>query len=135
MSYILHVKGGHLKINRRNSCYPSVRTLVHLPYILILWIKFQFFLNYQTNKDECLSNPCMNNGKCIQSPGVPNDYKCECPPEFTGKNCQTDRSALKVQYCTKYGCKNNSTCRVMTKAKTFLIFFKNEKIFLYPKFF
>ena len=33
--------------------------------------------------DDCLDNPCPN-GKCID---LENDYRCECQPGYSGKNC------------------------------------------------
>ena len=37
--------------------------------------------------DDCLSNPCLNDGTC--SDGIA-DYNCTCVNGWTGKNCQTD---------------------------------------------
>lgn len=57
--------------------------------------------------DQCLSSPCLNNGKCVWLK-LENDYKCECLHGFTGKMCQLN------DVCTssynKMPCKNNSTC-------------------------
>ena len=33
--------------------------------------------------DDCRDNPCQN-GKCID---LENDYRCECPTFYSGKNC------------------------------------------------
>ena len=35
--------------------------------------------------NECSSSPCQNQGICIDQN---NDYKCECLPAYTGKNCE-----------------------------------------------
>eukprot|EP00057_Strongylocentrotus_purpuratus_P018374 XP_011672848.1 PREDICTED: putative protein TPRXL isoform X4 [Strongylocentrotus purpuratus] len=35
--------------------------------------------------DECASNPCVNNGTCVD---LLNDYNCICVPGYEGKNCQ-----------------------------------------------
>ena len=41
--------------------------------------------------DICLANnPCRNNGNCTLN-GGPNSYTCECPPEFTGTNCDVGK--------------------------------------------
>lgn len=36
----------------------------------------------QTNWNECWSNPCLNEGTCIDGIGT---YSCACPPGFSGK--------------------------------------------------
>jgi Mg-chelatase subunit ChlD len=35
--------------------------------------------------DECVSSPCQNGGTCRNMLHM---YRCDCPPEFTGVNCQ-----------------------------------------------
>ncbi|XP_032809070.2 lactadherin-like [Petromyzon marinus] len=37
------------------------------------------------NIDECLDKPCQNGGICRDLKG---DYTCDCPADYTGKNCQ-----------------------------------------------
>ena len=36
--------------------------------------------------DECVSNPCQNEGLCVD--GV-NAYTCECSSGYSGVNCET----------------------------------------------
>lgn len=35
------------------------------------------------NADECVSQPCLNNGKCVDKI---NSFHCECPKGENGKN-------------------------------------------------
>ena len=35
----------------------------------------------------CESYPCKNGGEC-STPEGSRDYICECPTDFTGRNCQ-----------------------------------------------
>jgi len=37
------------------------------------------------NEDECSSNPCRNNGRCID---LINGYRCECRTGYSGINCE-----------------------------------------------
>lgn len=37
--------------------------------------------------DECVSQPCQNYGICKN---LVNDYECECPSDYRGKNCQEE---------------------------------------------
>ncbi|KAL9963300.1 hypothetical protein ACROYT_G032487 [Oculina patagonica] len=55
-----------------------------------------------TDIDECASNPCQNNGSCID--GV-NGYNCSCVAGFNGRNCETD-----IDECASKPCKNQGTC-------------------------
>ena len=36
--------------------------------------------------DECESNPCENDGTCIDMEG---EYECECESGYTGTHCET----------------------------------------------
>ncbi|XP_046546582.1 von Willebrand factor A domain-containing protein 2-like [Haliotis rubra] len=40
----------------------------------------------------CLSNPCLNGGSCVLSGS---NYSCACPPDFSGRNCETDVACKK----------------------------------------
>ncbi|ESO88861.1 hypothetical protein LOTGIDRAFT_219009 [Lottia gigantea] len=54
----------------------------------------------------CDRKPCLNNGICYDR-GT-SDYTCQCPPQFTGTNCQTE-----INICiTSQPCRNNGICRV-----------------------
>ncbi|CAF4678857.1 unnamed protein product, partial [Rotaria magnacalcarata] len=39
----------------------------------------------QYDIDECVSNPCMNNGTCHNYNG---GFHCQCPTDYYGKRCE-----------------------------------------------
>lgn len=63
--------------------------------------------------DECASQPCYNNGVCID---LPQGYSCQCPPGYSGINCQEERSDCQNDTCPERAmCKDepgfgNYTC-------------------------
>ena len=46
---------------------------------------------FLTDIDECVSQPCLNGGLCIE--GV-NQYFCFCQNRFTGNNCEIGKVEL-----------------------------------------
>ena len=58
--------------------------------------------NCEENIDDCASDPCQNDGTCVDSTGT---YDCICPNGFYGKNCQKD-----IDQCKNVECENNATC-------------------------
>lgn len=58
----------------------------------------------QEETDECLSNPCHNGGKCINLIGL---FKCDCPEDFVGKQCE----AVRLITCENQPCKEGATCQ------------------------
>ncbi|XP_078605644.1 uncharacterized protein LOC144878662 isoform X11 [Branchiostoma floridae x Branchiostoma japonicum] len=51
--------------------------------------------------DTCASSPCTNGGVCTVTW---NDFECDCPIGFTGKNCS------ETDFCVSNPCPSNSTC-------------------------
>lgn len=51
--------------------------------------------------DECQSNPCKNNGTCIDLIG---SFNCTCVTGFNGTQCENN-----IDDCPSHGC-NNGTC-------------------------
>ncbi|XP_050707145.1 fat-like cadherin-related tumor suppressor homolog [Eriocheir sinensis] len=53
----------------------------------------------------CGSYPCQNAGTCIENEG---SFKCNCPPRFTGAQCQVDTAP-----CSSSPCLNGGKCIVV----------------------
>ncbi|XP_068684192.1 polycystin-1-like protein 2 [Montipora foliosa] len=57
----------------------------------------------EINIDDCVSNPCKNNGTCRD---LVNDFTCShCLPGYTGKTCEED-----INECSSNPCRHNGTC-------------------------
>ncbi|XP_060564064.1 fibropellin-1-like isoform X4 [Ruditapes philippinarum] len=54
--------------------------------------------------DQCQSNPCLNNGTCVDGD---RSYTCNCTERWSGINCDID---LEYDICQEQPCDNNSTC-------------------------
>ncbi|CAF0732303.1 unnamed protein product, partial [Brachionus calyciflorus] len=52
----------------------------------------------------CESSPCQYGAKCVQSEDN-NDYKCECPEGFSGKNCEKS-----PDFCASNPCGSQGVC-------------------------
>lgn len=48
-----------------------------------------------TDIDDCLPNPCQNNGTCFD---LVNDYNCDCMAGFDGTNCERSKNIHTVFY-------------------------------------
>lgn len=59
----------------------------------------------EINIDDCDSNPCQNKAQCVD---LLNTYKCICPPNYTGRNCETT-----FNYCSlpETSCSSTNTKR------------------------
>ena len=44
-----------------------------------------------TDINECDSDPCFNNGTCVDKP---NSFNCSCPQGFIGNRCETGQRQL-----------------------------------------
>jgi len=51
----------------------------------------------------CIFNTCLNQGSCM---GIENDFKCACPPGFTGKRCETNIDDCINNPCINGECKD-----------------------------
>lgn len=60
------------------------------------------------NIDECISNPCLNNGTCQDEI---NYYRCLCPFGYTGVICETRGYCMEIDECESNPCLNEGTCR------------------------
>ena len=47
----------------------------------------------KNEKKYCQSNPCGENGKCVE---VTNNFYCLCDPNWTGRNCNNQSKYLQV---------------------------------------
>ncbi|XP_006821549.1 hepatocyte growth factor activator serine proteases-like [Saccoglossus kowalevskii] len=56
--------------------------------------------------DRCLSDPCLNDGTCVNSVGQ-NKYICYCKEEYSGDNCEVK---LTEAVCFINQCVNGGTC-------------------------
>ncbi|KAG1683688.1 Protein eyes shut [Nymphon striatum] len=64
------------------------------------------------NVNECLSDPCQNNGTCED--GI-DSYKCRCKPGYSGGNCEMDISVCNMTNLVLFGesvmrCLNGGEC-------------------------
>lgn len=58
--------------------------------------------NCEVNIDECRSNPCKNQGSCVD---LQNGFKCHCLPSFTGFDCSDT-----INPCAAHNCSNGGQC-------------------------
>ena len=50
----------------------------------------QFFY-FDSDIDECESNPCLHDGICVDEV---NSYRCECNDGYEGTNCESGNSCV-----------------------------------------
>ncbi|VDN05168.1 unnamed protein product [Thelazia callipaeda] len=59
--------------------------------------------------DMCFTSPCQHGGICIP---LENSYYCECPEQWTGKNCE---KSIYVDNCVPDSCFSNSVCKLKNR--------------------
>ena len=57
-------------------------------------------------------SPCEHNSSCV--PITPSTYLCQCPPRYTGHNCESY-----IPLCDSGPCQNNATCVDSEQTQTF----------------
>ena len=56
----------------------------------------------------CAEEKCENGATCSDNSGDEGVYQCDCPPGFTGYNCQHN-----IDECASNPCLNGATCNDM----------------------
>ncbi|XP_050535178.1 cubilin [Daktulosphaira vitifoliae] len=57
---------------------------------------------------ECLSNPCLNGGTCLDQY---NGFQCNCPQNWQGRLCEVDVDECARFLQTDLGCQNGAECK------------------------
>jgi len=61
----------------------------------------------EIDKRRCLTNPCINNGKCYDVITSENyDFYCKCSHNYYGKHCE-----FEVNVCQNETCSNHGICK------------------------
>lgn len=66
------------------------------------------------DSNPCFTSKCENQAKCV--PVTEYEYICECNPYWTGRFCNIPTYN---NYCYSMPCKQNSTCLLDIKYKTY----------------
>ncbi|NWH62139.1 NOTC1 protein, partial [Geococcyx californianus] len=83
------------------TCTPVVRGST-VDYTCACRLGFTDELCLTPRNNVCLSNPCRNGGTCELL--TLNEYKCRCPPGWSGKTCQ------QADPCASNPCANGGKC-------------------------
>ena len=65
--------------------------------------------NCEINVNECASNPCLNQGQCVDKI---NGFECRCKPGYRGVKCESicDRGRFGTNCQGLCDCDNGSSC-------------------------
>lgn len=98
----------------RQLTQPGLSTL----WILVIFTSAVLFpvFRCETNIDECVSNPCVFNGTCLD--GI-NNFTCNCTENYVGDVCEIDVSII-LFYFQMYSVLKGSVLKI--KNITFLIY-------------
>ena len=65
--------------------------------------------NCEIRINECVSNPCGENGNCYDLEQKPGQFQCSCLHGFEGELCNQARNP-----CQSWPCQNNGFCNIIT---------------------
>ena len=79
------------------------------PFVVRPWLHWSLMLSngllhlfLTSDINECDSNPCQHEGTCFNFIDL---YECQCPPSFTGTNCEIGKIVwLRVQCWQDFAC-------------------------------
>lgn len=66
-----------------------------------------FYSGYSCQQDirPCSTQPCLNNGTCLEGNSSSNEFNCDCGKYYYGARCEN-----KVDLCQNETCSNNGNC-------------------------
>ena len=70
-------------------------------FTLLLLFVIKCFLFGVNSLKLCKENKCFNGGLCSQT--SKQDYKCDCPNIYSGKNCENCICFTRTSVCSKQG--------------------------------
>lgn len=80
---------------------------MHIKLVLLkypfLGLQYYFDFTFPSDIQECLTMPCMNNGRCID---LEDGFRCECSQAYTGEYCQNDANECELSN----PCQHEGTC-------------------------
>uniref|UniRef100_A0A5F8GHP9 Neurogenic locus notch homolog protein 1 n=1 Tax=Monodelphis domestica TaxID=13616 RepID=A0A5F8GHP9_MONDO len=83
------------------TCHTVIRGSI-VDYTCTCRLGFSDRLCLTPEDNACLNNPCRNGGTCILN--TLTDFKCRCPPGWSGKTCQ------QADPCASNPCANGGNC-------------------------
>ena len=94
--FLLHMRSSIHGFIVRQKCYYLFICSFNWTHCIIIQ-RFYFKVN------KCFSNPCQNNGTCVQD--MNGNVNCICSPKFTGNSCQ-----FVANPCNNSSCNERGTC-------------------------